>query len=50
MKLKEHIITLSGERIILRPMTENDWDHLLKWNSDAEVLYYTEDGNVLTIV
>lgn len=46
MRLKEHHITLSGERVTLRPMTENDWDELLKWNSDPEVLYYTEDGNV----
>ena len=51
-KLVQHDITLrivspSGESIKLRPMTENDWDILLKWNSDPEVLYYS-DGNDVT--
>ena len=27
-------------------MTENDWDALLKWNSDPEVLYYSDGNNV----
>ncbi|MDQ1326732.1 MAG: aminoglycoside 6-N-acetyltransferase, partial [Candidatus Poribacteria bacterium] len=40
-------VSLSGESIKLRPMTENDWDILLKWNSDSEVLYYA-DGNDVT--
>ena len=46
MKLKEHNITLHGERVTLRPMTENDWDIMLKWNSDPEVLYFSEGGYV----
>lgn len=29
-------------------MTEDDWDVLLKWNSDPEVLYYSEGGSVTT--
>jgi RimJ/RimL family protein N-acetyltransferase len=37
---------LHGERVTLRPMTEGDWDALLRWNSDPEVLYYTEGGDV----
>jgi aminoglycoside 6'-N-acetyltransferase len=27
-------------------MTEQDWDLLLRWNSDPEVLYYTEGDDV----
>ena len=46
MMLREHAITLTGDRVILRPMTEADWDILLKWNSDAEVLYYSEGDDV----
>jgi|SRR5215475_1943191 len=46
MKLKEHNITLYGDQVTLRPMTENDWDILLKWNSDPEVLYFSEGGDV----
>jgi RimJ/RimL family protein N-acetyltransferase len=49
--LVQHEITLrnvspSGENIKLRPMTEDDWDVLLKWNSDPEVLYYSEGNDV----
>ncbi len=32
--------------MILRPMTEADWDLLMKWNSDPEVLYFSEGDNV----
>jgi len=27
-------------------MTEADWNVLLKWNNDPEVLYYSEGGNI----
>ncbi len=46
MKLKTHTITLTGERVTLRPMTEADWPVLLNWNSDPEVLYYSEGEDV----
>jgi RimJ/RimL family protein N-acetyltransferase len=46
MKLREHQIVLSGERVVLRPMTEQDWDMLLRWNSDPEVLYFAEGSDV----
>jgi len=29
-------------------MTENDWDVLLKWNSDPKVLYYCEGDDVIS--
>lgn len=42
MKLGEHDVTLRGDSVVLRPMTEDDWDILLKWNNDPEVLYYCD--------
>lgn len=45
-RLKTHTLTLRGERMTLRPMTEDDWDLLLRWNSDPEVLYYSEGDDV----
>jgi aminoglycoside 6'-N-acetyltransferase len=43
-KLKTHNVTLLSGDLVLRPMTEDDWEILHKWNSDPEVLYYA-DGN-----
>ena len=44
--LNEHNITLHGEQVVLRPMTENDWDILARWNSDPEILYFSEGADV----
>ena len=44
--LSAHNVTLTSGNIVLRPLTEKDWDILLKWNSDAEVLYYAAGGDV----
>jgi len=46
VKLREHKITLLGERVVLRPMTEADWPVLLRWNQDAEFLYWCEGEEV----
>lgn len=45
-RLLEHSVTLQNDNLILRPMTENDWDILLKWNSDPEVLYYSDGRDI----
>ena len=47
-KLRQHNIVLTsyGGNIRLRPMTESDWHILLPWNSDPEVLYYSEGDDV----
>jgi len=46
MRLRGHDVTLRGAGIALRPMTEGDWDVLLRWNSDPEVLYFAEGDDV----
>lgn len=46
MELREHKIILRGERVVLRPLTEDDWDLLWRWNSDPEVLYFAEGDDV----
>ncbi|MBZ0288123.1 MAG: GNAT family N-acetyltransferase [Anaerolineae bacterium] len=44
--LRPHDYTLKGSRVVLRPMTENDWGMLLVWNNDPDVLYYVEGDDV----
>lgn len=44
--LRAHNIILQCDDIILRPMTENDWEHLYRWNNDPEVLFYSEGSDV----
>ena len=46
MILREHDVTLHGITVKLRPMTENDWDVLARWNSDPEVLRFSEGDDV----
>lgn len=38
-RLRKHDVTLRGSRVVLRPMTEADWDVLARWNGDPEVLW-----------
>lgn len=42
-RLKTHDITLRSGDVALRPMTEDDWGILEKWNSDPDVMYYAGD-------
>lgn len=46
-ELRQHnvVLTSNDGSVRLRPMTEDDWDLLLRWNSDPEVLYYSDGGN-----
>jgi RimJ/RimL family protein N-acetyltransferase len=44
--LRTHDIVLTGRRVALRPMTEDDWSTLLRWNQDPEVLYFSEGDDV----
>jgi len=52
-RLKQHDAVLEGKTsrgrsVRLRPMTEDDWDILARWNSDPEVLYYSEGDYVIS--
>ena len=42
VSIKTHNVTLREGDVTLRPMTEGDWDLLLRWNQDPEILYFTE--------
>lgn len=46
LQLRTHDIRLTQGAIHLRPMTEDDWGLLLRWNNDPEVLYYCEGDDV----
>jgi len=39
-KLKPHDIVLHDEDVTLRPLTEDDWEYLAKWEGDPEVTYW----------
>lgn len=39
-QLSSHSVVLRGDHVVLRPMTEDDWDVLLRWNNDQEVMNY----------
>ena len=40
--LRPHDVTLRGDRVTLRPMTEDDWGLVCAWNADPEVLYWAD--------
>jgi RimJ/RimL family protein N-acetyltransferase len=42
-ELQDHGITLTGERIVLRPMTERDWPLVEAINNDSQVGYFSEE-------
>ena len=44
--LNTHTIHLHTSRLHLRPMTDADWDTLLRWNQDPDVLYYADGSDV----
>ena len=41
-QLQTHDMHLNGDRVTLRPMTEDDWATLLRWNNDPEVMKYAD--------
>ncbi len=45
--LKPHNNKVQGERFLVRPLTESDWDIRAKWNRDPEILYFSE-GDAVT--
>ena len=43
-RLRSHDVTLHGRHVTLRPMTEADWDLLVRWNNDPEVMKYADSN------
>ena len=41
-RLQTHEVYLRGDHVTLRPMTEEDWDLLHRWNNDPEVMKYAD--------
>lgn len=41
-ELRTHDVHLTGERVTLRPMTEEDWEYVLAWEADPEVLVWSD--------
>ena len=46
LTLHVHRHRLSNGDLTLRPMTEDDWEPLYRWNNDPEVLYYAEGDDI----
>jgi RimJ/RimL family protein N-acetyltransferase len=44
--LRAHHHRLSDGPLLLRPLTESDWDRILPWNDDPEVLWFTEEDDI----
>ena len=40
--IDSHEVRLRGEHVTLRPMTESDWDILLRWSNDPEVMDFAD--------
>lgn len=45
MGLTTHELTLRDGELVLRPMTEDDWDLVLRINNDPEIARFTEGGD-----
>lgn len=45
-RLPNHTVVLKDDAVRLRPLTEDDWPTLLRWNQDAEVLWWSEGDDV----
>ncbi|HTT90668.1 MAG TPA: GNAT family protein, partial [Acidimicrobiales bacterium] len=45
-QLRDHNFVLVDHDLVLRPMTEGDWDVVLEWADDPEVLWFSEADNV----
>jgi aminoglycoside 6'-N-acetyltransferase len=45
-RIRQHDNTLVGEYVTVRPLTEQDWHVLFRWNNDPEVLSFAEGDDV----
>ncbi len=42
--LPTHDFILADGSLVLRPMTEDDWDTIAAWNNDPAVMWFTDNG------
>jgi hypothetical protein len=47
VRLNEHKIILKGDKVVLRPMAEYDWDIIWKWNYNPNTLHFSEDRSLI---
>lgn len=47
MRLTEHKVSLRGDKSVLRPMTEYDWDIIWRWNYNPNALYFSEGRDLI---
>lgn len=45
-RLPNHRVVLEDDAVRLRPLTEDDWPALLRWNRDPEVLWWSDGDDV----
>ncbi len=45
-RICSHHVTFARGDIVLRPMSELDWGVLLRWNTDVDVLHYSDGPGV----
>lgn len=43
--LRIHNVRLQDGELVLRPLTEDDWLPLARWNADEEVVYFADSGD-----
>ncbi len=43
-RLRTHAVTLQAGSVVLRPLTEDDWDLVLRWWNDPDIAYYAESN------
>jgi len=47
LNIREHTITLKGEKVVLRPITEYDWDIIWQWNYNPDTLFFSEGRSLI---
>jgi RimJ/RimL family protein N-acetyltransferase len=45
-KLPNHKVVLEDDQVRLRPLTEDDWPILFRWNRDPDVLWWCEGDDI----
>ncbi|MDE2902961.1 MAG: GNAT family N-acetyltransferase [Chloroflexota bacterium] len=43
-RLRTHEVTLRSGPVVLRPLTEDDWDLVVRWWNDPDIAYYADSN------